>query len=137
MITGMAFITAGLVAAVIVTAMANTSSFGWGWLLAAWVVLGMGTSLVNTPSARLLADASTPANRNLVYTAQFALSHACFLVTYPIAGWIGASSLTLAAVVLLVIAVVAATFATGFAVTQGVRTASEEPVAAPTETVAQ
>jgi MFS family permease len=137
MIAGMAFITAGLVAAVIVTAMANTSSFGWGWLLAAWVVLGMGTSLVNTPSARLLADASTPANRNLVYTAQFALSHACFLITYPIAGWIGASSLTLAAVILLVIAVVAATFATGFAVTHGVRTSSDEPVAVPTETVAQ
>ncbi|MEO6205296.1 MAG: PhoH family protein, partial [Mycobacteriales bacterium] len=53
--------------------------------LATWVLLGMGTSLVNTPSARLLADASTPANRNLVYTAQFAFSHSCFLITYPIA----------------------------------------------------
>ena len=125
MIIGMAFITAGLTAAVIVTAAATTSTTGWGWLLATWVVLGMGTSLVNTPSARLLADASTPSDRNLVYTAQFALSHACFLVTYPIAGWIGASSLTLAAVMLLAIAVIAATFATVFAITRRLRTRSE------------
>lgn len=125
MIIGMAFITAGLTAAVIVTAAATTSTTGWGWLLATWVVLGMGTSLVNTPSARLLADASTPSDRNLVYTAQFALSHACFLITYPIAGWIGASSLTLAAVILLAIAVIAATFATVFAITRRLRTRSE------------
>jgi MFS family permease len=137
MIAGMGFITAGLVAAVLATALVATSPFGWGWLLASWVVLGMGTSLVNTPSARLLADASTPANRNLVYTAQFALSHACFLITYPIAGWIGASSLTLCAVVLLIVAVIAATFATGFAITQRLRTTSDEPIETPAETVAQ
>ena len=65
----------------------------------------MGTSLVNTPSSRLLADASTPADRNLVYTAQFALSHACFLITYPIAGWVGALNLTAAAVALAILAI--------------------------------
>ncbi|MGV8851317.1 MAG: MFS transporter [Rhodoglobus sp.] len=137
MTVGMVFITAGLVAAVVVTAIATTSSTGWGWLLATWVVLGMGTSLVNTPSARLLAEASTPANRSLVYTAQFALSHACFLITYPTAGWIGASSLTLAAVVLLIISVVASAFAMGFAITQRLQTTSDEPVVAPPEAVAQ
>ncbi|MGV8911067.1 MAG: MFS transporter [Rhodoglobus sp.] len=137
MTVGMVFITAGLVAAVVVTAMATTSSAGWGWLLATWVVLGMGASLVSTPSARLLADASTPANRNLVYTAQFALSHACFLITYPTAGWIGASSLTVAAVVLLIISVVASAFATGFAITQRLQTTSDEPVVAPPGAAAQ
>ena len=90
------------------------------------MLLGMGTSLVNTPSSRLLADASTPANRNLVYTAQFALSHVCFLITYPIAGWIGAVSLAAAAAVLLAIAAVAAAAATGYAVMQRLRTASDE-----------
>ena len=100
-------IVGGLIAAVAVTALLEDVAAGWPALLITWVVLGAGTSLVNTPSARLLADASTPANRSLVYTAQFALSHACFLVTYPIAGWLGGVSLLGAAGVLAAIAAVA------------------------------
>jgi hypothetical protein len=37
--------------------------------------------------------------------AQFALSHACFLITYPLARWIGAASLPAAAATLTAIAV--------------------------------
>lgn len=107
MVVGATVITIGLVAAVAVTMIATSSGAGWIPLLGVWVLLGMGTSLVNTPSSRLLADASTPANRNLVYTAQFALSHACFLLTYPIAGWLGAVNLTGAAVALTLVSVVA------------------------------
>lgn len=108
---GVAVIVAGLLAAVVVTAVATASGAGWEALLGTWGLLGIGTSLVNTPSSRLLADASTPANRTLVYTAQFALSHACFLVTYPVAGWLGALSLTGAAGTLFGIAFAAATAA--------------------------
>lgn len=104
MIAGSALILVGLGGAVLVTAMLTATAGGWVALLAAWVVLGMGTSFVNTPSSRLLADASSPENRNLVYTAQFALSHACFLITYPIAGWLGGVSLLAAAVALLILA---------------------------------
>lgn len=118
MISGAVLIVVGLVAAVAVTGLLVTTAAGWPALLAAWVVLGMGTSLVNTPSSRLLADASTPTNRNLVYTAQFALSHACFLVTYPIAGWVGESSLLVAAIVLTVLAIAA----TAVAIAQAKRT---------------
>ncbi|WP_308220735.1 MFS transporter [Microbacterium sp. C5A9] len=107
MVVGATVIMIGLVAAVTVTMIATNTGAGWIPLLGVWVLLGMGTSLVNTPSSRLLADASTPANRNLVYTAQFALSHACFLLTYPIAGWLGAVNLTGAAVALTLVAVVA------------------------------
>merc|ERR1711969_207274 len=92
-----------------------------GTCLATWVLLGIGTSLVNTPSSRLLADASTLANRNLVYTAQFALSHACFLVTYPITGWLGAANLTGAAIALLALATVAGAVAVVFARTRLLR----------------
>lgn len=112
---GAAVIVAGLLAAVIVTGIAAAGGAGWSALLGTWVLLGIGTSLVNTPSSRLLADASTPANRTLVYTAQFALSHACFLLTYPIAGWLGAVSLIGAAGALLGIALAAATAAIAFA----------------------
>lgn len=132
MMAGGALITIGLVAAVIVTAVAISSGTGWAWLLATWGLLGMGTSLVNTPSSRLLADASTPANRNLVYTAQFAISHACFLITYPIAGWLGARSLTLAAIVLLIVAATFTVATIRFATTQRLRTSSDEPASAPT-----
>lgn len=125
MMTGVAVIAIGLIAAVIVTAVTTASGTGWGWLLATWALLGVGTSLASTPSSRLLADASTPANRNLVYAAQFALSHACFLVTYPIAGWIGAISLTGAAGVLLSIAAAAAVAAIAYATAGRLRTSSD------------
>ncbi|WP_426997492.1 MFS transporter [Pseudarthrobacter sp. N5] len=65
---------------------------GWLPLLGLWLVLGAGTSAVLTPSSRLLRDASTAANRPYVFTAQFSLSHACYLVTYPLAGWMGATA---------------------------------------------
>ena len=91
------------------TIIATTTGEGWWMLLATWALLGASTSLINTPSSRLLADASTPANRNLVYTAQFALSHGCFLVSYPIAGWLGVIGLPIAASALLGFAIVGVT----------------------------
>ena len=97
MLTGTAVVASGLVAAIGVTIIAVDTGTGWWALLIVWLILGAGTSLINTPSSRLLAEASTPTNRNLVYTAQFALSHACFLITYPLAGWLGATSLPAAA----------------------------------------
>ncbi|MDN5756917.1 MAG: MFS transporter [Tomitella sp.] len=118
MMAGTAVITAALGVAVAVTAQVTGSAVGWGWLLGTWLLLGVGTSLVNTPSARLLAEASTEQNRNLVYTAQFALSHACFLLTYPVAGWLGETSLTLAAAVLTAIAAPAAFAAISLAITR-------------------
>ena len=96
-------------------------------LLGTWVLLGIGTSLVSTPSSRLLADASTTANRNLVYTAQFALSHACFLVTYPIAGWLGAANLTGAAIALLILAAVVGAIAVAFARSRLLRADTDMP----------
>ncbi|HQC93528.1 MAG TPA: MFS transporter [Microbacteriaceae bacterium] len=126
MLTGAAAIVAGLVTAVVVTVVATTTGAGWPVLLGTWVLLGMGTSLVNTPSSRLLADASTPSNRNLVYTAQFALSHACFLVTYPVAGWLGAVNLTGSAIVLTIIAILAGAAAATIAAIGRLRTRSNQ-----------
>lgn len=65
---------------------------GWWVLLGLWLLLGAATSAVLTPSARLLRDASDEATRPYVFTAQFSLSHACFILTYPVAGWVGASA---------------------------------------------
>ncbi len=108
MLTDVVTVLVGLAAAIGATLVAVHTETGWGALILTWIVLGAGTSLINTPSARLLADASTPANRNLVYTAQFALSHACFLVTYPLAGWVGLASLPGAVLASLAVAIVGA-----------------------------
>ncbi|MHA7222882.1 MFS transporter [Arthrobacter sp. RHLT1-20] len=64
----------------------------WPVLLGLWVVLGAGTSMINTPAARLLRRAATDSTRSYIFTAQFSLSHACFIITYPVAGWIGAAA---------------------------------------------
>lgn len=59
-------------------------------MLPLWTLLGIGYSLAQTPSGRLLRRSSKAENRPSLFAAQFALSHACWLVTYPIAGWLGA-----------------------------------------------
>lgn len=63
----------------------------WIALLALWALLGAATSTILTPSARLLRRNSTEQNRPAVFAAQFSLSHACFLLTYPLAGALGAA----------------------------------------------
>ncbi|MFV2090431.1 MAG: MFS transporter, partial [Pseudomonadales bacterium] len=60
-------------------------------LLPIWFVLGAGSSLVQTPAGRLLVRSSHEGDRPAIYAAQFALSHACWLIAYPLAGWTGAS----------------------------------------------
>jgi MFS family permease len=60
-------------------------------LMALWAVLGFGYSLTQTPSGRLLRRSAQPEDRPAVFAAQFALSHACWLLTYPLAGRFGAA----------------------------------------------
>ncbi|MFD3684829.1 MFS transporter [Nocardiopsis sp. NPDC058631] len=54
---------------------------------AGWVVLGAGCALVSAPTGRLLREAAPEGGLAGVFAAQFSLSHACFLLTYPLAGW--------------------------------------------------
>lgn len=73
-------------------------------LAALWAVLGFGFSLTQTPIGRIINRSAHAADRGAVFAAQFALSHACWLVTYPLAGWIGAEAgLSAAAVTLALI----------------------------------
>ena len=52
----------------------------------------------------MLHRSAHPEDRPAIFAAQFALSHACWLVTYPLAGWIGAGAgLSVAALVLAAI----------------------------------
>lgn len=64
---------------------------GWPLLLETWLVLGIAYSALQTPTGRLLRRSATPEDRPAAFAAQFSLSHAAWLVTYPLAGWLGAS----------------------------------------------
>jgi MFS family permease len=59
-------------------------------LLVLWAAAGFGFSLTQTPIGRILNRSADEADRPALFAAQFALSHACWLVTYPLAGWVGA-----------------------------------------------
>ena len=61
----------------------------WPGLLALWAASGLCYAAVLTPSGRLLRISAGAADRPALFAAQFALSHACWLLTYPLAGWAG------------------------------------------------
>lgn len=63
----------------------------WEQMLLLWIVLGLGNGLVLTPTGRLLRRSAEAGDRPAMFAAQFALSHACWLLTYPLAGWLGAT----------------------------------------------
>ncbi len=68
----------------------HASPNDWGVILAGWAVLGIAYSASITPGGRLLRRSSGEDDRPALFAAQFALSHVCWLVAYPLAGQAGA-----------------------------------------------
>jgi H+ antiporter protein len=60
----------------------------YAWLLALWFILGIGYSVSQTPTGRLIRKSAPSENRTALFAAQFAFSHACWLITYPLVGWL-------------------------------------------------
>ena len=81
---------AGLAVAMLLALAGWVSALGLGWpvLLGAWLLVGLGYAAVLTPSGRLLRRSAHPQDRPALFAAQFALSHACWLLAYPLAGWL-------------------------------------------------
>ena len=106
MVSGAGMMAAGLLAGLLVTDFIT--------LVPLWVFLGLGYAAAQTPAGRLLKRSSHPEDRPAVFAAQFALSHACWLVTYPLAGWLattaGLSVAFLVLAVLVGVAIAAALF---------------------------
>jgi len=69
---------------------AHASPGYWGVIIAGWMVLGVAYSASITPGGRLLRRSSGEEDRPALFAAQFALSHVCWLVAYPLAGQAGA-----------------------------------------------
>ncbi|MFI8914563.1 MFS transporter [Streptomyces sp. NPDC053513] len=81
----------------------------WSWpaLLAVWLVAGAAGSAVLTPGGRVVRRSAAGGDLPAAFAARFSLSHACWLLAYPLAGglaaWAGpaVSAAVLAALALL------------------------------------
>ena len=60
----------------------------WPLLLGGWALIGASYAAVLIPSGRLVRRSSESETRPSLFAAQFSLSHVCWLLTYPLAGWI-------------------------------------------------
>lgn len=58
-------------------------------VLAIWFVIGIGWSTVQTPAGRVVNRSSSVADRPAYFSAQFALTHACWMIAYLVAGHLG------------------------------------------------
>jgi MFS family permease len=101
MLAGGVFLTAGL--------LLGLTEPGLLALLPVWFLIGAGSSLILTPAGRLLRRSSNEGDRPAVYAAQFALSHACWLIAYPVAGWVGGTLGLSAAFTILAVATLTST----------------------------
>jgi predicted MFS family arabinose efflux permease len=60
----------------------------YGVVMAAWALIGAGYSILGVRGSELLAENSEGDERPHVYAAHFALSHAGWGLTYPLAGFL-------------------------------------------------
>lgn len=81
-------------------------------LMVAWFVVGMGLSLIQTPTGRVVNRSAAAEDRPAYFAAQFTLSHACWMLFYPLVGYCGIAW-GIEATALLVAAVVVVTTAGG------------------------
>jgi len=62
--------------------------FIWFVLLLAWFISGFGYTLLLTPMGRVIRRVSSVDEFSQVYSAQFSLSHLCWLFMYPLSGYL-------------------------------------------------
>ncbi|MFB9957085.1 MFS transporter [Cellulomonas denverensis] len=67
---------------------------------ALFLLVGAGWAAAETPVGRIITRTTQEQDQPAVFAAQFSLSHACWLITYPLACWIGSRGLGTAALVL-------------------------------------
>ncbi len=85
MVMGAAIMTVVLIAG-------SVTGHGYIALLFLWFTMGVGYSLTITPAGRALRRSSSATDRPALFAAHFALSHACWLLAYPLAGLVGAKA---------------------------------------------
>ncbi|TXS81279.1 MFS transporter [Streptomyces sp. sk2.1] len=102
MTTGAGVLVGGTTAAVTLIA-ADLAT--WTGTAIIWTVIGIGMALIITPTGKVLRASVGRNEIPEAFAAQFSLSHLAWLITYPVAGWLGTSAgFTLAWSVLAVLA---------------------------------
>lgn len=89
MTTGAGVLVGGTAAAVTLSAAGVAN---WTATAIVWSAIGIGMALVITPTGKVLRAS---VDRNAIpaaFAAQFSLSHLAWLITYPVAGWLGTSA---------------------------------------------
>ncbi|MFE5853048.1 MFS transporter [Streptomyces sp. NPDC056500] len=89
MVSGAGVLVGGTIAAV---ALITTGLSTWTGTAIVWTVIGIGMALVITPTGKVLRASVEPRAIPEVFAAQFSLSHLAWLITYPIAGWLGTNA---------------------------------------------
>ncbi|MGA4842784.1 MFS transporter [Streptomyces sp. G45] len=89
MLTGAGVLVGGTAAAV---ALAATGFAVWAATAAVWSAIGAGMALVITPTGKVLRASVGRSALPEAFAAQFSLSHLAWLVTYPVAGWLGTNA---------------------------------------------
>lgn len=87
-------------------------AIGWAMLIPLWSLMGIAYAGLVTPGGRLLKRSAASVDLPFLFAAQFSLSHVCWLICYPLAGWLGSrlglgfalAALTVAAAVGLLLA---------------------------------
>ncbi|AXE75811.1 MFS transporter [Streptomyces atratus] len=107
MMTGAGVLVGGTTAAAALIAAGLTA---WTGTAIIWTVIGIGMALIITPTGKVLRASVSRNAIPEVFAAQFSLSHLAWLITYPVAGWLGTSAgFTLAWSVLAILAGAGAT----------------------------
>ncbi|CAL9657991.1 hypothetical protein SUDANB105_06882 [Streptomyces sp. enrichment culture] len=89
MMTGAGVLVGGTTAAVALIASGLTTRTGTAII---WTAIGTGMALIVTPTGKVIRAS---VGRNAIpeaFAAQFSLSHLAWLITYPVAGWLGTSA---------------------------------------------
>lgn len=89
MVTGAGVLVGGTAAAVTLVAAGLTT---WTGTAIVWALIGIGMALVITPTGKVLRASVEPNAIPGAFAAQFSLSHLAWLITYPIAGWLGTNA---------------------------------------------
>ncbi len=113
-------------------ALALTGALSLPGVAVLWFLLGAASCAISTPSARIIRRDAAAADRPAVFAARFSTSHAWYLVTYPVAGLLGAAvgpGLATAALALLCLLALGAALA--LSMRRPVAAATAPPSAAP------
>jgi len=84
----------------------------WPMVATIWFLLGMAYAGLVTPGGRLIRRSGSEEDLPFLFAAQFSLSHVCWLLAYPVAGFLGAKwGMGAALVILTTIALLSAVMA--------------------------